>query len=192
MLFSYKNFVFFDFTGKKFLFQGIREGASALPPAPFSLLSWKLRLRTHHHARMKNWTYNQFMPHKGFLLQVARASYINYVLTSPACKFLNFFILKIKLINLPNIHFPILHLYLLHVIRFPFNIFTTLLFYFQTIHILLPFRKPCFNLFLNFSFCYSLNKVSSFSGFLMCINMKVKNWAFRHTVFPLISAPGVY
>ena len=29
---------------------------------------------------------------KGFLLQVARASYINQVLSPPGCKFLNFFI----------------------------------------------------------------------------------------------------
>ena len=150
MLFSYKNFVFFDFTGKKFLFQGIGEGASALPPAPFSLLSWKLRLRTHHHARMKNWTYNQFMPHKGFLLQVARASYINYVLTSPACKFLNFFILKIKLINLPNIHFPILHLICSMLLGFPLT-FSQLCYFISKLFI---FYFPSENLALIFSWIF--------------------------------------
>ena len=49
------------------------------------------------------------MPHKqyskDFLFEVARASYINQVLTPPACKFLNFLIWKIELINFLNIHF---------------------------------------------------------------------------------------
>ena len=60
---------------------------------------------------------------EGFLLQVARASYINQVLTPPVCKLLNF---------------------------------------------------------LNFYFHYSLNKVPSFSGFLMCITIKMRNVAFWH------------
>ena len=71
------------------------------------------------------------------------ASYINQGLIPPACKFLNFFILKIKLINFPNVHFSIFHLYLFHIIKSPFNI---LIFYFQTIHLLLPFSKACFKL----------------------------------------------
>ena len=37
--------------------------------------------------------YNLFVPHKQFVLRhVARASYINQVLTPPACNFLSFFI----------------------------------------------------------------------------------------------------
>ena len=59
-----------------------------------------------------------------FLLKVARDSYINQDLTLPSCKFLNFFIEKIELINFRNIHFSIFHLYLLHVTKFPFNILT--------------------------------------------------------------------
>ena len=116
---------------------------------------------------------------KGFLLQVARASYVHQVLTPTACKLLNFFIWKVKLINFPDIHFSIFHLHLLHIIKFPFNILT---FYFQTIHFLLPFSKYYFNLilvlFLDFSFHYSLNKVPSFPGFLICITMKLGNLAF--------------
>ena len=36
--------------------------------------------------------------------------------------------------------------------------------------------QSCFNLFLNFSFHYSLNKVPAFSGFLMCITMNLRNF----------------
>ena len=35
--------------------------------------------------------------------------------------------------------------------------------------------QSCSLLLLNFSFHYSLNKVSSFSGFLICITMKLRN-----------------
>ena len=58
------------------------------------------------------------------LLKVAGDSYINQDLTLPSCKFLNFFIEKIELINFRNMHFSIFHLYLLHVTKFPFNILT--------------------------------------------------------------------
>ena len=116
-----------------------------------------------------------------FFLQVAKASHINQFLTPPACKFLDFFIWKIKLINFPNIHFSILHLYLHHIIKFPFNIFT---FYFQIIYFLLPFSQYCFRLVQFFSwsffFHYSLNKVPSFSGLLFCITLKLINVAFWH------------
>ena len=77
---------------------------------------------------------------EGLLLQVARASYINAALTPPACKFLNFFTSKIKLINFLNTYFSIFHLYLFPIL---FSIsFTFLQLYFQTIHFLLPFSKP--------------------------------------------------
>ena len=49
----------------------------------------------HNHVRMKNWTFNLFMPHKQYskvFFLVATGSYINQVLTPPVCKFLNFFI----------------------------------------------------------------------------------------------------
>ena len=75
------------------------------------------------------------------MLQVPGASYINQVLTPPAYKLLNLFIKKVKLINFPNIHFPIFHLYFLHIIKFPFKILT---FYFRTIHFILPSNKSCF------------------------------------------------
>ena len=132
---------------------------------------------------MKNWRYALFMPHKQnwnfFLLQVDRPFYINQVLIPPAYKFLNFFIEKIKLVNFPNIHFSIFHLYLLHIIKFPFNVLT---FYFQAIHFLLSFSKSqSFSvLFLNFSSHYSLKKVPSFVCFLIYITMKLRNVIFWH------------
>ena len=103
---------------------------------------------THRRVRIYNWICNLFMPHKkifdGFLLQVARASYINQVLTQT----LHF---KIKLIKFPNIHFSIFYLHLLYIFRCPFKVSILLYLYFETIHFLLPFRKPCFNLFPWFS-----------------------------------------
>ena len=45
---------------------------------------------THHHAWMKNWICNLFIPHKKrtcLIVQVAGTSFINQVLTPPVCKF---------------------------------------------------------------------------------------------------------
>ena len=124
------------------------------------------------------------------MLQVASASYNNKVLTPPPCKLLHFLIEKVKLINFPNVHFSIFHLYLLHIYKFSFNILT---FYFQTIRFLLPFNKSCFSLvlvlFLHSSFHDSLNTVLSFSGFPICITMKLRNLAlWRNLAFRWMNA----
>ena len=138
---------------------------------------------------MKNWIHDLFMPHKQnpnfLLLQVARTFYIDQVLIPPAYKFLNFFIWNIKFVNFPNIHFSIFHLYLLLIIKFPFNVLT---FYFQTIHFLLPFSKSqSFSiLFLNFSFHYFLNKTPSFFVFLIYITLMLRNAVFWHKWLNLV------
>ena len=115
------------------------------------------------------------MPHKQvFLLQVARASYINQILAPPACKFLKFFISKSLTFQISIFQYSICTCSIL--------LSFLLTFYVQTIHFLLPFSKSCFNLvlvlFLHFSFHYSLNKVPSFSDFLICITMKLRSLAF--------------
>ena len=142
-----------------------------------------MRLTIHHHSQMKNWVCSLFIPHK----QYSKVFYFKELGLLTLTKFWlhlrvnysTFSFKKVKLINFTNIYFSIFHLYLLHIIKFPFNILT---FYFQTIHFLLPFSKSCFNLVLvlslHFSFHYSLNKVPSFSGFLICITMKLRNLAF--------------
>ena len=61
---------------------------------------------------------------------------------------------KIELINFPNICFSIFYLYLLHIIKFPFNILTFLSFYFQTFHFLLFLSKPSLNLIQTFSWIF--------------------------------------
>ena len=87
-----------------------------------------------------------------FLLQVARASYLNQLL-------LNFFIQKFKLINFPNTHFSILYQYLLHIVQFPFNIlfWNYFIFYFLSANLALILLNS-FPAFFSFFFFPSLPK----------------------------------
>ena len=83
---------------------------------------------------------------------------------------------KIKLIIFLKIHFSIFHLYLPYIIKFPCNIFAdTDVFsnYSSSTSLQQPLLQSCSNLFLSFSFRYSLIDVPSFSVFLMCITRQI-------------------
>ena len=81
---------------------------------------------------------------------------------------------KIKLIIFLKTHFSIFHLYLPYIIRFPCSIFADVFSNYSSFTSLQqPLLQSCSNLFLNFSFHYSLIDVPSFSGFLMCITRQI-------------------
>ena len=81
---------------------------------------------------------------------------------------------KIKLIIFLKIHFSIFHLYLPYIIKFPCNIFADVFSnYSSSTFLQQPLLQSCSNLFLNFSFHYSLIDVPSFSGFLMGITRQI-------------------
>ena len=81
---------------------------------------------------------------------------------------------KIKFIIFLKIHFSIFHLYLPYIIKFPCNIFADVFSnYSSSTSLQQPLLQSCSNLFLNFSFHYSLIDVPSFSGFLMGITRQI-------------------
>ena len=127
---------------------------------------------------MKNWIYNLFIPHKQYSKVFCFQQQELLTLTKSWLKLLAYKLLNLEMVILPNIHFSIFHLCLLNIIKFPLNILTL---YFQTNHFLLPFSEYFFNLvlvlFLHF-FQYSLNKLSSFSSFLIWSTMKLRSLAF--------------
>ena len=105
-------------------------------------------------------------------------AYINQVLILPACKFLNFFMWNIKLINFHNIHFSVFHLYLLLVIKFLFKILKIWQLYFQVIHFLLPFSKSYFNLAQIFPWIFSSILLRSFREFFFSLLPKKITFIF--------------
>ena len=82
--------------------------------------------------------------------------------------------------------------YLLHITKFPINIFVALLsnYSFST-SFQQTLLQSCSDLFLNFCFHYSLNKIPSFSGFLMYIKIKLRNVLFWHKWLCLVYASKI-
>ena len=121
---------------------------------------------------MKNWIYNQFMTHK----QYSKVFGFKLLWLLTLTKF--WFYLINSLTAQKSISCSMLLSFTL-----TFNIlFSKYLFFTSLQQSLL---QSCSDLFLNFSFHYSLNKRPSFSGFTR-ITIKLRNVAFHHKCLKLV------